>query len=318
MSQPENPLAPLHFDGNEFYNPNSPQARGFPDVLRWQLTSRSEKSSFDPRVTTSIPPSLVEDGELRVTLINHSSLLLQQNQRNILTDPVWSERVSPVSWAGPRRYRKPGVHFDQLPEIHLVLLSHNHYDHLDLPTLRALDRRWRPMLVAPLGVDRFLIAEGFERVRGLDWGQSTLVDGITIHSVPALHFSARSLFDRNKTLWCGYVIDGEIYFAGDTGFGAHFGAIGEHFGPPRLALLPIGAYLPRWFMSPIHMGPDEAVQAHQILGARTSVAIHHGTFQLADDALDTPKRELERSLQQAGIAGSTFRVLANGEFALID
>ncbi|HME08691.1 MAG TPA: MBL fold metallo-hydrolase [Bryobacteraceae bacterium] len=311
-------LAPDHFDGDRFYNPSSPQARGFVEVLRWKLTSRPERYPFDASVNTSIPPKLVEGGELRVTMVNHSTVLLQQNGKNILTDPVWAERVSPVAWSGPRRYRAPGVRLDQLPEIHLVLVSHNHYDHLDLPSLREIQRRWHPVFVAPLKVDRFLQAEGFERVMGLDWGQQAVADGVTVDSVPALHFSARGLFDRNKTLWCGYVIDGEIYFAADTGFGAHFEAIRAHFGPPRLALLPIGAYLPRWFMSPVHMGPDEAVRAHQILGSGTSIAIHHGTFQLADDGIDTPKRELALCLKREGIDAARFRVLANGEDARID
>jgi len=308
-------LAPSHFDGTRFHNPGSPQARGLLDGLRWKLTSRPQKTSFDPTVAPSIPPRQIENGRLRVTLVNHSTVLLQRNGKNILTDPVWSERVSPLSWAGPRRRRAPGVHLDQLPDIHLVLLSHNHYDHLDLTSLREIQRRWQPALVVPLGDEHFLRAQGFQNMHGLDWDQQATVDGTAVHSVPALHFSARGLFDRNKTLWCGYMIDNEIYFAADTGFGGHFQAIRDHFGPPRLALLPIGAYLPRWFMSPVHMGPDDAVRAHQILQARTSIAIHHGTFQLADDGIDTPKRELARHLEEAGIDASIFRTLANGEYA---
>jgi len=307
-------LAPPHFDGTRFYNPHSSQARGLLEVLRWKLTSRPEKTKFAKDVVATAPPKRIEDGVLGVTLVNHSTVLLQRSGKNILTDPVWSERVSPVSWAGPRRHRAPGVSLDHLPEIHLVLLSHNHYDHLDLPSLREIQRQWRPAFVAPLGVEHFLKAQGFRNVHGLDWGQQVTVDGMAVHSVPALHFSARGLFDRNKTLWCGYVIDSEIYFAADTGFGAHFQAIRDHFGPPRLALLPIGAYLPRWFMSPVHMGPDDAVRAHQILQARTSIAIHHGTFQLADEGIDTPKRELARHLEEAGIDASIFRTLANGQY----
>jgi L-ascorbate metabolism protein UlaG (beta-lactamase superfamily) len=148
-------------------------------------------------------------------------------------------------------------------------------------------------------------------VHELDWGESVLLEGTTIHAVPALHFSARGLFDRNRTLWCGYVLEALgriVYFAGDTAFGGHFAEIHERFGAPRLALLPIGAYLPRWFMSPVHMGPDDAVRAHQILAAGNSIAIHHGTFQLADDGLDTPKHELG-----ACALGDSFLVLANGQ-----
>jgi L-ascorbate metabolism protein UlaG (beta-lactamase superfamily) len=235
---------------------------------------------------------------------------------NILTDPVWSERASPVSFLGPRRHRLPGIEFDRLPPIHAVLLSHNHYDHLDLPTLRRLAAsRQQPIFVAPLGLDRYLESRGITPARQLDWGDSLAVPGATIHAVPAIHFSGRSPFDRNQTLWSGYVIQsafGTIYFAGDTGFGPHFAWIRDRFGAPRLALLPIGAYEPRWFMSPVHMNPEEALEAHRILGATTSIAIHHGTFQLADEAIDAPRRRL-----LACEGGDSFRVLENGQCALL-
>ena len=252
---------------------------------------------------------------MRVTLVNHSTVLLQQPGSNILTDPIWSERASPLSWIGPWRRRKPGVAWEDLPRIDTVLLSHNHYDHLDLPTLRRLAARGDSTFIVPSGVARLLHAENIEPVQELDWGESLTLSGCTIHCVPALHFSARGLFDRNRTLWCGYVIECQqrlVYFAGDTAFGDHFAQIREKFGPPRLALLPIGAYEPRWFMSPVHMAPDEAVKAHRILDAGTSVAIHHGTFQLADDGLDTPEKELIAS----GKPGSCL-ILKNGQFAEI-
>jgi L-ascorbate metabolism protein UlaG (beta-lactamase superfamily) len=258
-----------------------------------------------------MPPTRVDGNELRVTLVNHSTVLLQQRGCNILTDPVWSERVSPVSWAGPRRRRRPGVAFDNLPPIDVVLLSHNHYDHLDLPTLRRLAARGVSAFVVPLGVAALLRSEKIGPVHELDWGAKVSLAGCTVHCVPALHFSARSLSDRNKTLWCGYMIECEdrlSYFAADTAFGDHFAWIREKFGAPQVALLPIGAYEPRWFMSPIHMGPDEAVKAHRILGAGTSIAIHHGTFQLADEALDTPKRLL---IDEA--KGERFFTPGNGE-----
>ena len=304
---------PKHFDGKRFYNPGAPQARGFLEVFRWKLTSRPEPSPrFISDVEQSVPPRRVEGGGLRITLVNHSTVLLQQRGANILTDPIWSERTSPVSWIGPRRHRIPGVSFDDLPPIDVVLISHDHYDHLDLPTVRRVAARGGAAFVVPARVARLLRGEGIGPVHELDWGESVQLAGVTFYCVPALHFSSRGLFDRNKTLWCGYVLESQerlVYFAGDTAFGPHFAQIRDKFGPPHLALLPIGAYEPRWFMSPVHMGPDEAVRAHEILGAGTSVAIHHGTFQLADDGIDTARKDLMSR------APKSFLVLSNGQFA---
>lgn len=305
---------PKHFDGKRFYNPDAPQMRGFLDVLRWKLTSRPEPSpSFVRDVEQSVPPQRVEGSGLRATLVNHSTVLLQHCGLNILTDPIWSERVGPVSWIGPRRRRIPGVALENLPQIDCVLLSHNHYDHLDLPTLRGLTARGNCTFVVPARVARQLRAENMGPVHELDWGESISLRGFTIHCVPAQHFSGRGIYDRNITLWCGYVIEFPerlVYFAGDTGFGLHFAQIREKFGSPHLALLPIGAYEPRWFMAPVHMNPEEAIRAHEILGAGTSIAIHHGTFQLADDGIDTPKRQIE-----AHARPESFLVLNNGQFA---
>ena len=340
------PGFPKHFDGKRFYNPDAPQARRFPDVIRWKMTSRAEPSPrFVSDIQQSIPPQGVESGGLRVTLVNHSTVLLQQKGWNILTDPIWSERASPVAWAGPRRRRIPGVAWEHLPPIDVVLLSHNHYDHLDLTTLRLLALRGDSIFVVPIGVAGLLRSENIGPVHELDWGEAfspALSDaleagpghrlphgrgsvtpfrtasvsdgaGLGIHCVPALHFSGRGLFDINRTLWCGYVIECQerlIYFAGDTAFGDHFEQIREKFGSPDVALLPIGAYQPRWFMSPVHMGPDEAMKAHKILAARTSIAIHHGTFQLADEGIDTPRKELLACAEH-----EPFLVLGNGQFA---
>jgi L-ascorbate metabolism protein UlaG (beta-lactamase superfamily) len=302
---------PSHFDGKRYYNPDAPQACGLLDVLRWKLTSRPEPSPrFIADVQPSIPPRRVEGNGLRVTMVNHSTVLLQQRGANILTDPIWSERASPLSWAGPRRKRKPGVAWEHLPPIDIVLLSHNHYDHLDLPTLRRLAARGDCTFVVPAGVARLLRGNNIEPVHEMDWGESLTISGVTIHSVPAFHFSSRGIFDRNATLWCGYVIDCPeriVYFAADTAFGPHFAWIRKKFGSPDLALLPIGAYEPRWFMSSVHMGPDQAVKAHEMLASKTSIAIHHGTFQLADEGIDTPEKQLT--------ADASFLVLKNGQFA---
>jgi L-ascorbate metabolism protein UlaG (beta-lactamase superfamily) len=305
-----------HFDGKRFFNPHAPQARGFLDALKWKFTSRPAPSpSFIADVKQTKPPTTFGGAGLRITLVNHSTVLLQQNGCNILTDPIWSERASPIASIGPARRRRPGVAFEDLPRIDLVLLSHNHYDHLDLPTLRKLQERGESQFVVPAGVAPLLRSHNIGPVTELDWGQSAAVAGCTIHCVPALHFSARGILDRNRTLWCGYMIEtaaGLVYFAADTAFGGHFAEIRERFGAPRLALLPIGAYEPRWFMSPVHMGPDDAVRAHQILGAQTSIAIHHGTFQLADESLDTPQQLLRKC------APDTFLLLANGESVTLE
>ena len=308
-----------HFDGKRFYNPDAPQAPSVLDALRWKLSTGPEPSPrFISDVEQSIPPRCVEGSGLRTTLVNHSTVLLQQGGSNILTDPIWSERASPVSWVGPRRRRKPGVSWENLPPIDTVLLSHNHYDHLDLQALRRLAARGESTFIVPARGARLLRSEKIEPVHELDWGESLSLEGFTIHCVPALHFSSRGIYDRNETLWCGYVIECQerlVYFAGDTAFGNHFAQIREKFGSLRLALLPIGAYEPRWFMSPVHMAPDEAFRAHQILAAKASIAIHHGTFKLTDEGIDTPKRELLACAQHASFPVPPFLVLNNGQFA---
>ena len=286
-------IDPQHFANGRYFNPGAPQARGFSDLLRWKLHSRAETSpDWIEDVIPYRPPERVERGRGRITIVNHSTLLLQFDGTNLLTDPIWSTHAGPFGRMGPRRRRAPGVRLEDLPPLDAVLLSHNHYDHLDLPTLRRLKDRGVGRIVAPKGCATHLRKSGIGPVDELDWGGSGTVPGACIHCLPALHFSARTPFDRNRTLWCGYWIEsssGGLYFAADTGFGPHFDAIRRRFGPPRAAMLPIGAYLPRWFMSPVHMGPEDALAAHDILQAQVSIAIHHGTFQLADDGIDTPR-----------------------------
>jgi L-ascorbate metabolism protein UlaG (beta-lactamase superfamily) len=317
MTQPEGkPSFQHHFDGSRYYNPGAPQARNILDVLRWKLTSRPQSSPrFIYDVKQITPPASVVGNELRATFVNHSTVLLQQNELNILTDPIWAERASPVVWAGPRRRRQPGIRLEDLPRIDVVLLSHNHYDHLDLSTLHFLARRGSSTFVAPTGVARLLRSQQIKPVHELGWGASKTLGVSTIHCVPAFHFSGRGIFDRNKTLWCGYVIQspgGSIYFAADTAFGNHFNLIRDQFGPMRLSLLPIGSYEPRWFMAPIHMSPEDALEAHRITRSRTSIAIHHGTFQLGDDGIDAAKERLLKASPP-----DSFVILNNGESARI-
>jgi L-ascorbate metabolism protein UlaG (beta-lactamase superfamily) len=305
-----------HFNGKQFFNPGAPQAKGLMDVLRWKWTSRPTPWADTERQTsTSVPPRTVEEGTCRITFVNHSTVLIQSAGQNILTDPIWSERASPFSWAGPKRRRQPGVRFEDLPPIHLVLLSHNHYDHFDATTLQRLAETHSPKFVVPLGLSPLLRKYGITSEPELDWWDTAG----NLTCTPARHFSARGMTDRNRTLWCSYHIStaaGDIYFGADSGFGPHYGEIRERLGAPQLALLPIGAYRPEWFMSPVHMSPAQAVEAHQILGAERSIAIHWGTFRLADDGEREPVDDLHRALAQAPDA-RPFEVLENGSFVEI-
>jgi L-ascorbate metabolism protein UlaG (beta-lactamase superfamily) len=241
--------------------------------------------------------------------------LIQTSLGNILTDPIYSERAGPLQFLGPRRVRQPGVAFDDLPEISLVLISHNHYDHLDLPTLRALDRRFHPLFVTPLKNGPLLKSAGILRVQQLNWWEHAATVTPRISLTPAQHFSARTLFDRNRALWGGFVISTgplRIFFAGDTGYGRHFRDIHKRYGPVDLALLPIGAYEPRWFMKDIHMNPAEAVQAHLDLEARQSIGMHFGTFRLAQEGIADPVADLEREPLARQLLGKSFRTLDVG------
>jgi L-ascorbate metabolism protein UlaG (beta-lactamase superfamily) len=248
-----------------------------------------------------------------ITFINHASFVIRLSGGVVLTDPIFSERCSPVSWAGPRRARPPGVAFDDLPRPDVVLLSHNHYDHMDFPTLRALQGRHSPCFVTMLGNARRLARLGIVATE-LDWWQDVSVGPLRITATPARHFSARTPFDRNRALWGGFMVSGGagmVLFAGDSGAGSHWGDIRARLGAPDVALLPIGAYEPRWFMAAVHMDPAEAVQAHLALGARQSVGMHFGTFQLTDEAIDAPLRALEAVRQQTGVV--RFETLGFGE-----
>ena len=304
-----------HFKRGRFFNPNG-SAQSFSQFLKW-ITRRKigpwRKFVHTPPGTK--PPARVKDNDILITFVNHATLLLQGNGFNFLTDPVWSERASPISFLGPRRHRNPGIRFEDLPQIDCILISHNHYDHLDLPTLRRLVRKDQPAVFCPLGVSKLLRKAGFKEIHELDWWQARCWEGMEFHCVPAQHFSARTPFDRNRTLWCGWVLQfaGEhIYFAGDTGFGEHFAAIGARFQPLRLSLLPIGAYKPEWFMGPMHMTPEQAVKTQQIIWSPIAVAMHFGTFALADDSELEPTDRLRASVAHSE-QESTFWVLGEGE-----
>lgn len=301
-----------HFDGRVFRNQSGSAGKSFADFWRWQRTRRPVPW---PRwVEHQATPELErtpESRDIAVTFINHITFLIQYPGLNVLTDPVFSDRVSPVQWAGPRRVHAPGIPLGALPPIDLVLLSHNHYDHLDLAALRALAARHGPTIVTGLGNRGFLVDHGIQDVVELDWWQSCSVRGANVCFTPAQHWSGRGLRGRNRTLWGGFVLRAAgraLYFAGDSGFGSHFAAIRDRLGPPFVALLPIGAYAPRWFMGEQHMDPDDAVRAHLALDARTSIATHFGCFQLTDEAIDAPPAELRAALARHGVAADSFRI----------
>jgi L-ascorbate metabolism protein UlaG (beta-lactamase superfamily) len=308
-----------HFRDGRFFNPGVPE-HGFRKALEW-MTHR-KIGPWRPWIDSTPgprPPLRVEGSDLRITFVNHSTVLLQTEGLNILTDPVWSFRVSPVSFTGPQRHRNPGIRFEDLPPLDGLLISHNHYDHFDAPTLRRIAAAHRPAVFCPLGLAQPLRRIGFTEVYELDWGQSLPWRHLQIHCVPAQHFSARTPFDRNRTLWCGWLLEnpgGNLYFAGDTGFSDVFAALRDRFSPMRLALLPIGAYDPEWFMGPVHMTPEQAVEASSILDAATAVAIHFGTFALADDGETDPTDRLARALDGRKDARQ-FWVLQEGEGRLI-
>lgn len=310
-----------HFDGQRFYNPGDAIGKGVFEVLQWRLTSHPAEWPDAAPLTgaTAKPPARVEGSELRVTFVGHATVLIQTAGLNILTDPTWAERASLVSWAGPKRVTPPGIAFEDLPPIDLALVSHSHYDHMDLPTLKRLREVHDPLFVMPLGNEVIVHAhDAAMRVTTLDWWNSVALKTLRVHATPVYHWSRRGGFDRNKALWSGFVIEtphGNIYYAGDTGFGregAYFRETAQRFGSFRLALLPVGAYEPRWFMQDQHVNPAEAVRMHTLLQAQTSIGVHLRTFQLTDEAIDQPEIELRAALQQQGVSLQQFLTLGIG------
>lgn len=304
-----------HFDGRRFFNPNGARGQPFWRVPQL-LMARHTPWPTRVAVTSRRPPALQEGDAAVVTFVGHATFLIQTRAANVLTDPVYSDRASPVAFAGPRRVRRPGVAFDDLPEIAVVLVSHNHYDHCDLRTLRALDRRFHPLVVTPLNNGRLLKSAGIRRVEELDWWQEPAAAPLPIVLTPAQHFSARHPFDRNRALWGGFLVSAagrRIFFAGDSGYAPHFREVRERSSGVDLALLPIGAYEPRWFMKDVHMNPAEAVQAHLDLGARESIGMHFGTFQLTPEGILDPLAALDEALHARNVPATEFRTLEFGE-----
>jgi L-ascorbate metabolism protein UlaG (beta-lactamase superfamily) len=301
-----------HFDGVRFFNPgHAATDRDLRDLLRWKLMGKPAAwpRAVPPRQTVPQP----RVAGLRATIVGHASVLIQAGGLNILTDPVWSARASPLSFAGPRRVWAPGIVFEALPSIDAVLISHNHYDHLDMSTLRQLNMRHRPLIVTSLGNDTILrrAIPDAHVVTGDWWDRLEIGKGGEVTIVPAYHWSARTGRDRRMALWSGFMLStagGRALFTGDTGYGDGriFREVRQRIGRPDLALIPIGAYAPRWFMSAQHADPDEAVQILEDLEAARAVGIHWGVFRLTDEPREEPRDLLREALARRGIAQNLF------------
>ena len=314
-----------HFDGERFFNAYATRPRSRGAMLRWNVNrhwrrSKAKWPAFAPSPYADRPPARVEGRAMRISFVGHASFLLQTGGLNILLDPVWSRRVSPFGFVGPKRVNDPGIAFAELPPVDVVLVSHAHYDHLDVATLSRLAAAHRPRVVTPLGNDTIMRAhDAAVKAESYDWGDRvTLGPGVAVALLPTQHWSARSLSDRNMSLWASFVVEapgGAIYFVADSGYGdgRNFRAARERHGPLRLAILPIGAYEPRWFMRDSHMNPAESVQAFLDCGAAFALAHHFGTFQLSDEAIDAPLVALSEALRLCAIPSERFRALRPGQ-----
>lgn len=305
-----------HYNGEKFHLPWGDDLKSFWTVLKWKLTSSPAKWPESVPIKNYPFRPLTPTEKISATFINHATFLLQFPGVNVLTDPVFSERVSPYTFAGPKRVKAPGIPFDSLPPIDIVVISHNHYDHLDVETLRMIDGKFKPLFLVPLGDEKLLKKHGIQNVKAMDWWEEVRVKDVRVVFAPSQHWSARSLWDKNECLWGSFMIDNgaqKVYFAGDTGYGPHFVDIKNRIGAPDLALLPIGAYEPRWFMKYYHMNPEDAVKAHIDLGAERTIAMHFGTFQLTDEGIDEPVKDLAIALEKYKIPSEKFLILDQGE-----
>ncbi|MFC1883306.1 MBL fold metallo-hydrolase [Thermodesulfobacteriota bacterium] len=307
-----------HFDGARFFNEE--QGHSFIDMIKWFWEMETvEWPEWIDDPSQPKPVESVDDGQIKVTHINHATILIQMDGINILTDPIWSDRASPASWAGTKRIRAPGIKFEDLPHIDFILISHDHYDHLDIPTLKKLVKRNQPRIFVGLGVKSILESEGIPLIHQMDWWQDHKIqnDNIKITFVPARHNSGRSFFGKNRTLWGGFVIEGKsgrVYFAGDTAYGKFLDALKKHFSEFDLTVFPIGNYEKRWFMKTQHMNPDDAVQAHVLLNSRQSVGMHYATFlEHPEQSIDAHEKDLETAMIKHNVAEFEFWILKFGE-----
>ncbi len=312
-----------HFQDGIFFNPEGHSPRGLADLLKWQFGSEKAKwpSSWPSPHPQAKPEKRVDGRGLRITMVGHASVLIQVAGLNVLADPVWSKRASPLSFMGPARVNPPGIAFDDLPPIDVVLVSHNHYDHMDADTLGRLHKRHAPRFVTPLGNDTIIAAAApGATVSAFDWGERLDLEdrGAAIHVTAAHHWSARGMLDRRKALWGSFVIEspaGKVFVAGDTGFhgGRNYREVARQHGSIRLGVLPIGAYDPRWFMEAQHQNPEEAVEGMLLSNASFAAGYHWGTFQLTNEPVDEPRSRLLAALQARGVSADAFRPLLPGE-----
>lgn len=309
-----------HFDGHRFHNLNHATTdKSFFELMKWLIFE--ESADWPKWVDDNVQPDIqrkLDSSEARVTTINHATHLIQFDGINILTDPVYSKRTSPVSWAGPKRVRAPGIAFENLPPIDVVLISHNHYDHMDLKTISRLADKHNPIFIIPIGNKKILKSTAAKNIIELDWWEHYEIPThkTKIILTPCQHWSNRGLFDRNKALWGSFLVRTnslQVYFGGDTGYSPHFEAIQSKFGPTDIAILPIGAYEPRWFMKEQHMNPQEAVQAHIDLKSKLSIGTHFGTFKLTNESADDPIKDLNKSLNEKNISAEKFVAPKNGQ-----
>ena len=305
-----------HCDGKTFFNPwGANNKKSFWDVLKWKWTSKALSWEEVPKASPPALPPAPSAG-VGVTWVNHSTFLIRGGGLNLLTDPLWAERTSPLSFIGPKRAVPPGIAWEELPKIDVVLVSHNHYDHLDVATLKRLSERDSPLILVPLGDKGWLAGRGIKNVEEMDWWQSRELPGARVTFLPAQHWSARWTWDRNESLWGAWGVElagQKIYHAGDTGLGPHFKQTRERWGAPDVALLPIGAYEPRWFMKDMHMNPADALEALLALEARQALGMHFGTFQLTDEERERPAADLAEALAAKGIPAERFRVPQLGQ-----
>lgn len=301
--------------------------KSFWQVIKWKLTS--EQETWPSYVENKVKAQAREEvpaGQLNLVFINHASFLIQVPGFNILTDPIFSERASPVSWTGPKRVRAPGLNLEELPKIDVIVISHNHYDHMDLPSLVKLAKDHDPFIIVPSGNSKHLDELKSKKIIELSWWQEhNLGQDLKIALTPVRHWSARSLWDKNESLWGGYLIQSKhenktfkVFFAGDTGYASWFKDIRDKYQEIDISLLPIGAYEPRWFMKNFHMDPSEAAQAHLDLGSAFSVGMHFETFQLTDEAYSKPRQALANALRDKAIDSKHFLCPEPGSSYLFD
>ena len=327
-------LPPHHRSGGFQNNYMDFAPPGMADFARWRWNALRQGLPPAPAAPTpSVPPDLVfihanaaagPTMQPAVTWVGHATVLAQVGGINLLTDPIFSERASPLSFAGPRRAHAPGLTLRQLPRIDLVVVSHNHYDHCDAPSLQALNGQadGPPLFLVPLGLKAWMADIGVTNVIEMDWWQSHRLGAVEVVMTPVQHWSGRGLNDRLQTLWGGWAVfapDAHLYFVGDTGFSRDFSDVARRFAQRQqgggfdIALIPLGAYEPRWFMKEQHVDPGEALRMHQDLRAKKSLGIHWGTFELSDEPLDEPPRALARARTKAGISEDDFFLLALGQ-----